>query len=172
MRQLRAAFATAIVVGLISLTLRTMADVKISQEPVATTLNPQDMFLLDQTNSGAGTFTTKTVSLAVLATQIPYTNAWPGPSNNVDVTLPDSFYSTVTPCQFNGVINKQPGSAPTATVDIYNASATNVTLYLPGTMLTREGVRSYTIPPANELIISVRYEPGSGRTNSVTAPQS
>ena len=54
------------VTAVLTLGLLCAATVKISQEPRATTINPDDDFLFNQTNSGAATFTTKRVGWRVL----------------------------------------------------------------------------------------------------------
>lgn len=96
-----------------------------------------------------------------------YTNVWGGATNTVDLAGPgDLVFMSPTACSFTGVLNKGSKSAQTVTVKLSNTSATNWNLTMASTFLTRDGARSYTVGPGQDLITTVCYDPGNGHTNT------
>jgi len=88
-----------------------------------------------------------------------FTNAFIGPTNVLNLAGGgDQYYRTVTSCSFTGVTGKATsGIAQYVLLSVYNASATNITITIPASVMTRDGLRSYTITNATMGFLSVRY---------------
>lgn len=135
--------------------------------------NPGDIFLLEDNLSQSYWTQTRYDLNYQFVQQVP--TLWVGPTNVVDLNSSghnnsDIYYSTVTPVSITGFTNKNVTLVQTVTLTVANAAATNVTLYIPSSVLTRDGARSYTITNGQDFIISFRYHSGLNHTNAVSCP--
>lgn len=89
------------------------------------------------------------------------TNAWAGPTNTINMALNWSYYATYTPCSITGLTGNDPAGLYVASqlLTISNAASTNITVYLPASVRTGDGARSYTITNATVGKISFEYAP-------------
>jgi hypothetical protein len=72
------------------------------------------------------------------------TNAFAGPTNNLDMAKTYQFYSTWTPCSITGFSNTTTGGHATTVLRIMNLAATNITVSWPVPVSTTDGSRSAT----------------------------
>jgi len=96
------------------------------------------------------------------------TNAWPGPTNLLDLEWGWQRYVASSDCQITGLTNHNRWANEThnALLTISNAAATNITLRIPADVTTGDGLRAYVI--SNGLIgkLSLERDP-AGPSNAV-----
>lgn len=144
----------------------------IDQYPNRVSPDPNDLFLVENNTFNAYFSQRRTDLNSQFVQQIP--NQWAGPTNNVDLNVAnhnngDLYYVTYTPVSVTGFLNKLQ-YVQTVTMTVFNASATNVTLLIPSSCMSRDLARSYTITNGQDFIISFRWHPGLNHTNSVSCP--
>ena len=84
----------------------------------------ENFFTMDQHFSGKVTINQLILTNGFFA----QTNVWGGPSNNVDVSIYDQEYASLTPCQFNGIINNSNYLGGEVKMTIGNISSSNITV--------------------------------------------
>ena len=92
----------------------------------------------------------------------PLTNRWNGPSNTLFMNGSSWGYRTLTPVQVND-FSYPAGTpaAPSAVLEVINDnSGSNVTEYLPASVVTDDGLHSYTISNNTALIVSFEVSYG------------
>lgn len=96
------------------------------------------------------------------------TNLWAGPTNTVDLSIYDQGYQTVTPVSFTGFINYSNNLGCDVKFKIYNAAATNITVYEPAGLVDRDHVSSQVVTNGTVGIFWFGYSPDlGGHTNCV-----
>lgn len=135
--------------------------------------NGGDLFLEEDDLLTSYYTETRTSLNAQFVQQIP--NLWVGPTNNIDLNVAghnngELYYSTLTPISIIGFTNKSASMVQTITLTVKNTAATNVTLLIPSSCLSRDLARAYTITNGQDFIISFRYHPALNHTNSVSCP--
>ncbi len=124
----------------------------------------ENTYVTDQHFSGKTTFNQVIITNGFFA----QTNLWSGPSNNVDVSIYDQEYSTVTPVQFNGIINSSNSLGGEVKMTIKNASSSNITLYAVAGFVFANGDTTETITNGHRGICWVNHDPAlGGQTNLV-----
>jgi hypothetical protein len=96
------------------------------------------------------------------------TNSWSGPTNTVDVSIYAQSYTTVTPINFSGLINRSNNLQSEVKMTVNNASSSNITATAVAGCVFANGDTSETITNGHRGIFWINYDPAlGGQTNLV-----
>lgn len=95
------------------------------------------------------------------------TNAWSGPTNDIDLSIERVDYVTTTPLKVTGFINKPTKFEHSVVLTVSNSTAVDKIMYLPTGVTTDDGQSSYTVTNQSLRIFSFRYSPVN-YTNAVS----
>ena len=96
------------------------------------------------------------------------TNVWAGASNNVDISIYDQEYASLTPCQFNGIINSSNNLGGEVKMTISDISSSNITVTAAAGFVFASGDTSETITNGHRGIFWINHDPAlGGQTNVV-----
>ena len=96
------------------------------------------------------------------------TNAFAGPTNNLNLALSDQTYATWTPVSVTNVSGYNPALSQFVQLTISNAAATNVTFTVPAQWRTDDGLRTWTVTNAQVRDVYVKVK--NSMTNCITLP--
>lgn len=97
------------------------------------------------------------------------TNSWSGPTNVVDLTRADTYYTTLLPVSLTGVAGKLGTYSSGVSLTINNASGSNVTVNF-ATFTTSDGSRSAVATNGQNTVMWIKYSPVGPQTNLVLRP--
>lgn len=111
--------------------------------------------------SSASVFDVATAnSIAIYAT-----NTWAGPVAPLPMNQGHQYYSTLTNCVVTGLSNTSNNVAQAVILTIQNSAATNISLYIPASVRTGDGLRTYVI--TNGGVGKISVERADSLTNAV-----
>lgn len=97
------------------------------------------------------------------------TNTWAGPSNVIDLSGSDWYFTSPTPCSITGVTNKTDPFSVGVSLTINNNSGSNYTVTFPS-MATSDGTRSVVATNGQNTVLWIKYSPVGPQTNLVARP--
>lgn len=97
------------------------------------------------------------------------TNRWPGATANLDLTLASQDYTASANCTVSAFANRSTSREQHVELTITNSSGSDVTMTIPNSVMTPDGLRVYTVTNKNTRVFSFKYSP-NGYTQMVTQP--
>jgi len=112
--------------------------------------------------SGHATFN----QFITLSNSVQYAEiAWGGPTNNADLNIGRGYYSSFTPIQISGLLNKSTTNEQPFTLVVKNVSGTNWTATIQAGIVDLNYQQQYTV--TNGIRYTLEYDPALGITNGV-----